>query len=215
MTIPVVPRRQRSSTCSEAAGTKQQVYTPRVAGWLSVEAQPSQLRMINELLPDVASIPHRRRARAHACMPCDLRLARAGAMGLQPGHMSRLRFCMQLPEERTDIHMPQRHPGSETSHIRERAAWSPAQASFVRCICGVDKRQESSEDACRPCDQSAAASASSRHVGRHETSMAAARVSKMGVLKDSHFGDPGGGPPSRSIGIPCLTGPYSANRRGI
>ena len=47
----------------------------------------------------------------------------------------------------------------------------PAQASFVRCICGVDKRQESSEDACRPCDRSAAASASSRHVGRHETSI--------------------------------------------
>eukprot|EP01043_Picozoa_sp_COSAG02_P005196 COSAG02_NODE_139_length_34376_cov_233.853663_34_plen_214_part_00 len=48
---------------------------------------------------------------------------------------------------------------------------SAAQASFVRCICGVDKRQESSEDACRPCDRSAAASASSRRAGRHETSI--------------------------------------------
>ena len=48
---------------------------------------------------------------------------------------------------------------------------SPSNPSFVRCICGVDKRQGSSRDVCRPCDRSAAASASSRRVGRHETSI--------------------------------------------
>ena len=66
---------------------------------------------------------------------------------------------------------PQRHTSSEISQILETFNKSPAQASFVRCICGVDKRQESSEDACRPCDRSAAASASSRRAGRHETSI--------------------------------------------
>lgn len=74
-------------------------------------------------------------------------------------------------EKHCEIGLPQRHTSSEISQILERVAWSPAQASFVRCICGVDKRQESSEDACRPCDRSAAASASSRHAGRHETSI--------------------------------------------
>jgi hypothetical protein len=69
------------------------------------------------------------------------------------------------------IGLPQRHTSSEISQILERVVWSAAQASFVRCICGVDKRQESSEDACRPCDRSAAASASSRRAGRHETSI--------------------------------------------
>ena len=34
-------------------------------------------------------------------------------------------------------------------------------------------------------------------------------------LKDSRLASPGGGPPSRSIGIPCLTGPNSAKRREI
>ena len=36
---------------------------------------------------------------------------------------------------------------------------SASNASFVRCICGVDKRQGSSSDACRLCDRSAAARA--------------------------------------------------------
>ena len=60
------------------------------------------------------------------------------------------------------------HEDEDVLEKNDRSASSP---SFVRCICGVDKRQESSEDACRPCDRSAAASASSRHVGRHETSI--------------------------------------------
>ena len=74
-------------------------------------------------------------------------------------------------EKHCEIGLPQRHTSSEISQILERINRSPAQASFVRCICGVDKRQESSEDACRPCDRSAAASASSRRAGRHETSI--------------------------------------------
>ena len=74
-------------------------------------------------------------------------------------------------EKHCEIRLPQRHTSSEISQILERGDMPPAQASFVRCICGVDKRQESSEDACRPCDRSAAASASSRRAGRHETSI--------------------------------------------
>ena len=79
------------------------------------------------------------------------------------GERSKFKHC--------EIRLPQRHTSSEISQILERVAWSAAQASFVRCVCGVDKRQESSEDACRPCDRSAAASASSRRAGRHETSI--------------------------------------------
>eukprot|EP01043_Picozoa_sp_COSAG02_P056746 COSAG02_NODE_6776_length_3366_cov_20.909703_3_plen_220_part_00 len=69
-----------------------------------------------------------------------------------------------------EIGLPQRRTSSEISQMLERVDMPADQASFVRCICVVDKRQESSEDACRPCDWSAVASASSRHVGRHETS---------------------------------------------
>eukprot|EP01043_Picozoa_sp_COSAG02_P087264 COSAG02_NODE_24568_length_684_cov_0.919658_2_plen_76_part_01 len=64
--------------------------------------------------------------------------------------------CMH-PDLRITLSSP-----CEYHQILQRVVRSPAQASFVRCICGVDKRQESSEDACRPCDRSAAASASSR-----------------------------------------------------
>eukprot|EP01043_Picozoa_sp_COSAG02_P093886 COSAG02_NODE_30372_length_552_cov_0.984547_1_plen_73_part_10 len=56
-------------------------------------------------------------------------------------------------EKHCEIRLPQRHTSSEISQILERVARSPAQASFARCICGVGKRQESSEDACRPCDR--------------------------------------------------------------
>ncbi len=70
-----------------------------------------------------------------------------------------------------EIGLPQRRTSSELSQILERVDLPADQASFVRCIYGVDKRQESSEDACRPCDRSAAASASSRHAGRHEISI--------------------------------------------
>ena len=82
--------------------------------------------------------------------------------------------CMTHKSSRVQsasVVMPQRHTSSEISQILERVDMPAAQASFVRCICGVDKRQESSEDACRPCDRSAAASASSRRAGRHETSI--------------------------------------------
>eukprot|EP01043_Picozoa_sp_COSAG02_P016632 COSAG02_NODE_736_length_17865_cov_9.190420_12_plen_90_part_00 len=57
-------------------------------------------------------------------------------------------------EKHCEIGLPQRRTSSEISQIVERVDMPAAQASFVRCICGVDKRQESSEDACRPCDRS-------------------------------------------------------------
>ena len=47
----------------------------------------------------------------------------------------------------------------EDGDVPERMDRSAPNASFVGCICGVDKRQRSSNDACRPCDRSAAASA--------------------------------------------------------
>ena len=43
--------------------------------------------------------------------------------------------------------------------VLEKIVWSLLNASFVGCICGVDKRQGSSRDVCRPCDRSAAARA--------------------------------------------------------
>ena len=43
--------------------------------------------------------------------------------------------------------------------VLEKIDWSLLNASFVGCICGVDKRQGSSSDACRLCDRSAAARA--------------------------------------------------------
>ena len=47
----------------------------------------------------------------------------------------------------------------EDEDVLEDFDWSLLNASFVGCICGVDKRQRSSNGACRPCDRSAAASA--------------------------------------------------------
>ena len=47
----------------------------------------------------------------------------------------------------------------EEGDVLENFVWSASNPSFVRCICGVDKRQGSSSDACRLCDRSAAARA--------------------------------------------------------
>ena len=47
----------------------------------------------------------------------------------------------------------------EDGDVVETFVWSLLNGSFVGCIYGVDKRQGSSNDACRPCDRSAAASA--------------------------------------------------------
>ena len=47
----------------------------------------------------------------------------------------------------------------EDGDVPEKMNRSLLNASFVGCICGVDKRQRSSNGACRPCDRSAAASA--------------------------------------------------------
>ena len=47
----------------------------------------------------------------------------------------------------------------EEGDVLEKMDRSLLNASFVGCICGVDKRQRSSNGACRPCDRSAAASA--------------------------------------------------------
>ena len=47
----------------------------------------------------------------------------------------------------------------EDGDVPERMDRSPSNPSFVGCICGVDKRQGSSSDACRLCDRSAAARA--------------------------------------------------------
>ena len=47
----------------------------------------------------------------------------------------------------------------EDGDVPERTTWTVLNPSFVGCICGVDKRQRSSNGACRPCDRSAAASA--------------------------------------------------------
>ena len=47
----------------------------------------------------------------------------------------------------------------EDEDVPERINESPSNPSFVRCICGVGKRQGSSSDTCRVCDQSAAATA--------------------------------------------------------
>ena len=43
--------------------------------------------------------------------------------------------------------------------VPEKNCTPASNPSFVGCICGVDKRQRSSNGACRPCDRSAAASA--------------------------------------------------------
>ena len=47
----------------------------------------------------------------------------------------------------------------EEGDVLETYNRSASNPSFVGCICGVDKRQRSSNGACRPCDRSAAASA--------------------------------------------------------
>ena len=47
----------------------------------------------------------------------------------------------------------------EEGDVLENFVWSALNPSFVRCIWGVDKRQGSSRDVCRPCDRSAAARA--------------------------------------------------------
>ena len=47
----------------------------------------------------------------------------------------------------------------EEGDVLEKMDRSASDPSFVGCICGVDKRQRSSNVACRPCDRSAAASA--------------------------------------------------------
>ena len=47
----------------------------------------------------------------------------------------------------------------EDGDVLERTVWSLLNPSFVGCICGVEKRQRSSNGACRPCDRSAAARA--------------------------------------------------------
>ena len=47
----------------------------------------------------------------------------------------------------------------EDGDVPEKLFKSLLDARFVGCICGVDKRQRSSNVACRPCDRSAAASA--------------------------------------------------------
>ena len=47
----------------------------------------------------------------------------------------------------------------EDGDVLEKIDWSLLNASFVGCICGVDKRQRSSNGACRLCDRSAAARA--------------------------------------------------------
>ena len=47
----------------------------------------------------------------------------------------------------------------EDGDVPEKTYRSASNPSFVRCICGVDKRQGSSRDVCRPCDRSAAARA--------------------------------------------------------
>ena len=47
----------------------------------------------------------------------------------------------------------------EDGDVVERMNRSLLNTSFVRCRYGVDKRQRSSNGACRPCDRSAAASA--------------------------------------------------------
>eukprot|EP01043_Picozoa_sp_COSAG02_P045059 COSAG02_NODE_4084_length_5807_cov_15.469166_2_plen_92_part_00 len=47
----------------------------------------------------------------------------------------------------------------EDGDVLERVDRPAPNPSFVGCICGVDKRQGSSSDACRLCDRSAAARA--------------------------------------------------------
>ena len=47
----------------------------------------------------------------------------------------------------------------EDGDVPEKNDTPASNPSFVGCICGVDKRQGSSSDACRLCDRSAAARA--------------------------------------------------------
>ena len=47
----------------------------------------------------------------------------------------------------------------EEGDVPEKLVWSLLNPRFVGCICGVDKRQRSSNGACRLCDRSAAARA--------------------------------------------------------
>ena len=55
---------------------------------------------------------------------------------------------------------------SDTGQVADNPNRSAAQASFSRHIYGVDKRQEPSNDGCRPCDGSAAASTRRAHAQR-------------------------------------------------
>ena len=55
---------------------------------------------------------------------------------------------------------------SDTGQVADNYSRSAAQASFSRHIYGVNKRQEPSNDGCRPCDGSAAASTRRAHAQR-------------------------------------------------
>ena len=81
------------------------------------------------------------------------------------------RTCVPTPppplSRRQNLRLYSKHlRTSDTGQVADRSSRSAAQASFSRHIYGVDKRQEPSNDGCRPCDGSAAASTRRAHAQR-------------------------------------------------
>ena len=81
------------------------------------------------------------------------------------------RTCVPTPppplSRRQNLRLYSKHlRTSDTGQVADSYRWSAAQASFSRHIYGVDKRQEPSNDGCRPCDGSAAASTRRAHARR-------------------------------------------------
>eukprot|EP01043_Picozoa_sp_COSAG02_P046621 COSAG02_NODE_4379_length_5427_cov_7.176989_2_plen_195_part_00 len=125
---------------------------PRVAAWPAGGRTDDACRMMPLQLPGIAAA---KAASRHAVVPCHDVTHPSAAWGvvnylteevaLMPGAARGRKAC--------EIGLPQRRTSSELSQMLERVDLPADQASFVRCIYGVDKRQESTEDACRPCDR--------------------------------------------------------------
>jgi len=81
------------------------------------------------------------------------------------------RTCVPTPppplSRRQNLRLHSKHlRTSDTGQVADSFSPSAAQASFSRHIYGVEKRQEPSNDGCRPCDGSAAASTRRAHARR-------------------------------------------------
>jgi hypothetical protein len=107
--------------------------------------------------------------RAGRCIqsPVWVMRARGRAVGVERWR----RTCVPTPppplSRRQNLRLYSKHlRTSDTGQVADSYSLTAAQASFSRHIYGVEKRQEPSNDGCRPCDGSAAASTRRAHARR-------------------------------------------------